>query len=56
MMKEDIEEVADLLFKKCCFDPIYMDEAYTRQRCRLALESLTEEEYAQVRMKLENDE
>ena len=53
-MKRDIDYVADLLFKNCCFNPLYMDEAFTRQRCRWALESLSDEEYEQIRKKLEN--
>ena len=51
-MKKDIEEMSELLFKLCCFDPTYMDEDYTRQRCRLALESLSDEEYKQIIEKL----
>ena len=51
-MKEDIEQMAELLFQQCCFDPLYMDEKFTRQRCRLALESLSDEEYRQITEKL----
>ena len=51
-MKEDIEQMAELLFQQCYFDPLYMDEEFTRQRCRLALESLSEEEYRQITEKL----
>lgn len=55
-MKEDIEKVAELLFQRCCFDPIYMDEEFIRNRCRAALESLNEEEYKQVCEKLKHEE
>lgn len=55
-MKKDIEQVAEMLFQQCRFNPDYMDKDYTRQRCRLALESLTDEEYAQVREKLMREE
>lgn len=51
-MKKDIEQVTELLFQHCRFDPTYMDEEYTRKQCRTALESLTDEEYAQLREKL----
>ena len=54
-MKEDIELLVELLFQNCCFDPVYMDETYARHRFRLALESMSDEEYAWVceKMKVE---
>lgn len=51
-MKENIEQMAELFFQQCCFNPLYMDEKFTRQRCRLALESLSDEEYKQITEKL----
>lgn len=55
-MKKDIEQVAEKLFQQCRFDPDYMDEEYIRQRCKLALESLTDEEYIQICEKLMREE
>ena len=55
-MKEDIHEMAELLFSQCCFDPRYMDEEFTRQRCYFALESLTDEEYKYIWKKLKQEE
>jgi hypothetical protein len=51
-MKEDIDQMTELLFQQCRFDPLYMDEEFTRQRCRLALESLSDEEYKHFCTKL----
>ena len=51
-MKEDIEQMAELLFQQCCFNPLYMDEEFTHQRCCLALENLSDEEYRQITEKL----
>lgn len=55
-MKKDIEQVAEILFQKCRFDPDCMDEDYVRKQCRTSLEYLTDEEYAQVREKLMQEE
>ena len=55
-MKKDIEQVAEILFQKCCFDPDYMDEEYTRKQCSTSLEYLTDEEYEQVHEKLMQEE
>lgn len=55
-MKKDIEQVAEILFQRCRFDPDYMDEDYVRKQCRTSLEYLTDEEYSQVREKLMREE
>lgn len=51
-MKEDIEEMVELLFQNCCFDPIHMNEEFARQRFRCALENLSNEEYEQIKEKM----
>ena len=51
-MRSDIDKLIDKLFADCCFDPTYMDEQFTRERFRIALESLDDMEYAYIRDKI----
>ena len=51
-MRSDIDKLIDKLFADCCFDPDYMDERYTRERFRIALESLDDMEYKYIRDKI----
>ena len=51
-MRSDIDKLIDKLFADCCFDPDYMDERYTRERFRIALESLDDMEYGYIRDKI----
>ena len=51
-MRSDIDKLVDKLFADCCFDPDYMDERYTRERFRIALESLDDMEYEYIRDKM----
>ena len=51
-MRSDIDKLIDKLFADCCFDPDYMDERYTRERFRIALESLDDMEYEYIRDKI----
>ena len=54
-MKEDIEELVELLFQHCYFDPVYMNEEFARQRYRCALENLSDEEYEQIKARIKNN-
>ena len=50
--KEEKAELVELLFQECCFDPDYMDEKFTRDRFKLAVESLTDSEFDYIRSKM----
>ena len=47
-MKPDLEQKVEVIFAACLFDPRYMDEHFTKQQIRTALETLTDEEYAHI--------
>lgn len=51
-MRSDIDKLVDKLFADCCFDPISMDEQFTREQFRAALESLDDMEYEYIRDKI----
>lgn len=51
-MRSDIDKLVDKLFAECRFDPTYMDERFTRERFRAALESLDDMEYEYIRDKM----
>ena len=51
-MRSDIDKLVDKLFAECCFDPVYMDEQFTREQFRTALESLDDMEYEYIRDKM----
>lgn len=51
-MRSDIDKLVDKLFADCCFDPVYMDEQFTREQFRTALESLDDMEYEYIRDKM----
>lgn len=51
-MRSDIDKLVDKLFADCCFDPISMDEQFTREQFRTALESLDDMEYEYIRDKM----
>lgn len=51
-MKPDIDEIVELFFSQCRFDSMYMDEKFTKDRIRFALESLSDDEYHQIVEKL----
>ena len=50
--QKQIEELVELLFQECCFDPDYMDEKFTRDRFKSAVESLTDSEFDYIRSKI----
>lgn len=50
---EEVEDLADKLFQHCVFDPLYMDEAFARERFKKALISLDDEEYLYIKRKME---
>ena len=47
-MRPDLEQKVEAIFIACRFDPRYMDEHFTKQQIRTALETLTDEEYARI--------
>lgn len=47
-MKPYLDEMVEIIFHLCRFDPTCMDETFTRKQIRTALESLTDEEYARI--------
>ena len=51
-MRSDIDKLVDKLFAECCFDPISIDEQFTREQFRTALESLDDMEYEYIRDKI----
>ena len=40
-----IEKMVEVLFQDCLFDSLYMDEAYAKERFRMALIATTETEW-----------
>lgn len=50
--KEEKAELVELLFQECCFDPDYMDEKFTRDRFKSAVESLTDSEFDYIWSKI----
>lgn len=50
-MRSDIDKLVDKLFADCRFDPSYMDERFTKEQFRAALESLSDMEYEYIRDK-----
>ena len=51
-MRSDIDKLVDKLFADCRFDPFYMDERFTKEQFRAALESLSDMEYEYIRDKM----
>lgn len=51
-MRSDIDKLVDKLFADCRFDPSYMDERFTKEQIRAALESLSDMEYEYIRDKI----
>lgn len=47
-MRPDLEQKVEVIFTACLFDPRYMDEHFTKQQIRTALETLTDEEYTHI--------
>ena len=50
-MRSDIDKLVDKLFADCRFDPSCMDERFTKEQFRAALESLSDMEYEYIRDK-----
>ena len=47
--KKEIEELVELLFKDCCFDPAHMDEQFCKSQFRTALTGTDDEMYARIK-------
>ena len=50
---EEIEALADRLFQSCCFDPVYMDETFARERFRKALAELDDQDFERIKKRME---
>ena len=50
---EELEALADKMFRHCAFDPQYMNEAFARERFKKALIALDDEEYLYIKKKME---
>lgn len=49
-----IEKMVEVLFQDCLFDPLYMSEAFARERFRMTLASMTETEWQWIIAKYED--
>lgn len=47
-MRPDLEEKVEIIFGLCLFDRTCMDEKFTKDQIRTALESLSDEEYDRI--------
>ena len=47
--EKEIEELVELLFKDCCFDPVHMDEQFCKGQFRSALIGTDDEMYARIK-------
>lgn len=49
---EELEALADKMFRHCAFDLQCMDEAFARERFKKALIALDDEEYLYIKKKM----
>ena len=49
--QKQIEELVELLFHDCCFDPLFMDEAFCKEQFRTALTQADDQSFEWIRSK-----
>lgn len=49
--QKQIEELVELLFQDCCFDPLFMDEAFCKEQFRTALIQADDQTFDWIRSK-----
>ena len=47
-MRPDLDETVEMIFGLCLFDRTCMDEKFTKDQIRIALETLSDEEYKRI--------